>query len=460
VPAAPPLTSEALLAPRLEQRILPGLERIRHALDLLGHPEERFPAVLIVGTNGKGSTAALLASVLGAHGVRTGLYTSPHLVAVQERISIDGDSIAEARLVELLGGLAQFPELSYFEALTVAAFQHFAAERVEIAILEAGLGGRWDATNTAGPVVSLLTNVGTDHQQWLGATRLQIAAEKAAALSGRAAIIGAWDAEVEPVIHTAAAPMTPLTLASGWAQVERTGNRKQGTEQHERRDTTSLPPSPSPLPSPLSSGRVGAGPRTPGPVSCGLHGTPISFAVAGLTGNAVLPLLGEHQLANLRLALAGAAALVAHGVVSPLRADAIARGIESTRWPGRLHWLEHGDRWLLLDGAHNQEAAAVLANALDEAGLSGSLHLLFSCLSDKPLEVMAELLRPRVAGVTLVVLDAPRGTEMAALAQVFPEAKQAPSLKQALAELPADRPTLVTGSLRLVGEVLRLIENG
>ncbi len=210
-PALTP-TAETLLAPRLEQRVLPGLERIERALAALGNPERACPSVLIVGTNGKGSTAALLAGILEAHGVRTGLYTSPHLVRVEERIRVIGEAVAAAELKDLVADLARFPELSYFETLTAAALEHFARRGVELAVLEAGLGGRWDATNVGEPAVTLLTNIGTDHQSWLGPTRAHVAREKAAALGGRAAIIGAWDDEVEPEIsgvRGSAAPRGP-----------------------------------------------------------------------------------------------------------------------------------------------------------------------------------------------------------------------------------------------------------
>jgi len=316
VSQSPALSSacEAALAPRLEQKILPGLERIRHALGELDHPERAFPAALVLGTNGKGSTAALLAGVLAHHGMKAGLYTSPHLVRVEERIAVGGRPIPAARLLALVGELARFPQLSYFETLTAAAFLHFAAERVDVAVLEAGLGGRWDATNATEPAVALLTNIGTDHQAWLGTTRCAIAAEKAAALRGRAAIVGAWDAEVEPAIRAAADPSTPLSLASDWASV--TGLRAPGSGLREQ---------------PVRLEGAAHGPRTTD------HAFPrVSFAVAGVHSSATLPLLGRHQNANLTLALAGASALATHGVIPPLRADAIASGIEATRWPGRL----------------------------------------------------------------------------------------------------------------------------
>ena len=428
--------SEAVLAPRLEQKILPGLERIRHALAELGHPEQACPSVLVLGTNGKGSTTALLAGVLAAHRLRPGMYTSPHLVHVEERIRIGGATIAPEHLLELLNRLARFPALSYFETLTAAAFLHFAEEGVDVAVLEAGLGGRWDATNAADPAVTLLTNIGTDHQAWLGTTRAEIAAEKAAALRGREAIVGVWDAEVEPVIRATANPSTPLSLASAWASV--TGDRGPGTGDREK---------------PTTIERAEESAHGPRPTA---HAFPVvRFAVAGVSGGAVLPLLGRHQEANLALALAGAAALARHGVIPALRADAIAAGIQAAEWPGRLQWLESGGGLLLLDGAHNLEAVRVVAAALTDLGLAGKVNLLFSCLDDKPLAAMAALLRPLVQRVTVVALDSPRAAADRALAEAFPGCAVEATVASALAHLPAIALTLVTGSLRLVGEVLR-----
>jgi dihydrofolate synthase / folylpolyglutamate synthase len=438
-----PLTSQcdAVLAPRLEQRILPGLDRMHRALAELGHPERAFRAALVVGTNGKGSTAALLASILQRHGVRVGLYTSPHLVHVEERIVVSGRPIEPGRLLELIAGLAAFPSLSYFETLTVAAFRHFAEIGVEVAVLEAGLGGRWDATNAADPDVALLGNVGTDHQVWLGATRTEIAAEKAAALRGREAIVGAWDGEVAPVIRATADPTTPLSLASDWASVE-VESRESGVES-----------SPAhPAHSDVEEGTSRLSILNPQPAV-----QRVSFRIGDQSGRADLPLLGGHQLANLTLALAGAAALAKHGIVPRLRAEAISAGIAATAWPGRLQWVEWRGRRLLLDGAHNREAVLALAAALDALGLSGNVNLVFSCLDDKPLAAMAEVLRPCVADVLVAALESPRATPIAALETAFPGCTTCASVAAALDQAPVGAPTLVTGSLRLVGEVLRLI---
>jgi dihydrofolate synthase / folylpolyglutamate synthase len=421
--------AEALLAPRIEHRIVPGLDRIRNALAVLGHPERSAPAVLVVGTNGKGSTAALLASMLSASGLRVGLYTSPHLVRVNERIQVSDQPITDDRLLALLHELARFPELSYFETLTAAAHVAFAESGVDIAVLEAGMGGRWDATAAGEPSVSLLTNVGTDHAAWLGATRNAIAAEKGAALRGRAAIVGSWDDEVEGAIRAAADPSTPLSLASHWASV----TENAGTDSTARAED--------------------ARPRA-------LGATAVDFSAAGACGSASLPLAGRHQVANLALALAGAAALAKHGLIPPLAGDRLARGIGATRWPGRLQWLAWNGRRLLLDGGHNREAIAALAATLDASELSRQLDLLFSCLDDKPLAAMAALLAPRVRTVTVAPVASPRAMPLSSLAAAFPGCRTAPDAASALAELPSTRPTLVAGSLRLVGEVLRDIEGG
>ena len=407
--------AEALLAPRQEQRILPGLERMQRALDALGRPERAFTPVLVLGTNGKGSTAALLSGILQAHGIRVGLYTSPHLMALEERIQIDGATIAGGRLADLVANLNTFPDLSYFEVLTCAAVLEFAERKVDVAVMEAGLGGRWDASNAVDPAVALLTNVGTDHQRWLGESRTAIAAEKAAALRGRAAIVGAWDPEVETVIRTSADPRTPLSLASEWAVVS--GVRVLASGDREQAQG-------------------------------------VRFAIGDTGGEADLPLAGAHQLANLELALAGFAALARFDLAPAPSADAVRRGIEGVSWPGRLQWSTLGARRLLLDGAHNREAIAALAGALDETGLSGKLHLLFSCLDDKPLDAMAALLRPRVVGVTIAPIRSPRARTLDDLAAAFPGCHRATSVAHALLDLRPGHPTLVTGSLRLVGEVL------
>lgn len=425
MPESPHLTAEALLSPRLEQRIVPGLERVEAALAVLGQPHRAFPSALVLGTNGKGSTAALLASVLAATGLRVGLYTSPHLLRVEERIRVNGAALSRERLRDLVVSLERFPTLSYFETLTVASFVEFASRRVDIAVVEAGLGGRWDAAAACEPVVSLLTNIGTDHQRWLGMSRAEIAAEKAAALRGKAAIVSDWDEEVAPIICREAT--APVTLAGDWASVRRSrpGHRRE-------------------------EDGPGADARN--------H---VRVALGALKIEADLPLVGAHQCRNAALAVAGAAALAQHGVVPPLSCQAVSDGLARVHWPGRWQWLETPTNRLLLDGAHNREAMVALTSTLAVEGLSGKVNLVFSCLDDKPAGDMARLLNPHVRRIVVTPLASPRATEPATLAAAFPGCAGSSSIPEALALFATDpAPVLVTGSLRLVGEVLQSVGYG
>ena len=427
---APALGAEALLAPRLEQRILPGLDRMRRALAALGHPETAFPCVLVLGTNGKGSTSALLAAVLRAHGLAAGLYTSPHLVAVEERIRVGGATIARDRMAELVAALARFPDLSYFETLTCAALLEFAERKVDVAVMEAGLGGRWDASAAAPPVVALLTNVGTDHTRWLGPTRAAIAAEKAAALSGREAIVGAWDDEVEAVIRANAAPGTPISLASEWARVR--GHRAPGTGHRNRGQGAAAPSAPFAAP----------------------FGQAVTFEVGGISGEASLPLAGEHQLANLTARpRRGGGARQARRRARPRRrrgaprhrgrgvagTAAVVPGVQPRVAGGRGPQPRGHDRprrRTRRDGPVRQDPPAVLVPRRQAARRDG---------------------RPAAAardGVTVIRIASSRATPAATLAAAFPGCRRAASAAAALLELPADRPTLVTGSFYLIGEVL------
>ncbi|HEV7515684.1 MAG TPA: Mur ligase family protein, partial [Thermoanaerobaculia bacterium] len=228
-----PATAAEILGRLEASGIRLGLDRLGRRLARLGHPERRRPAVLIAGTNGKGSTSALLAAMATAAGYRTGLYTSPHLETVEERLRIDGSAVLPERLGDLLArvvagsldaGLAEEPAdlPTYFEALTAAAFLWFAEEEVDLAVLEVGLGGRLDATNLAAPVLSVITPISFDHQEYLGDTLAAIAREKAGILRrGRPAL--AWIEEPEPaaaVREVAAEVGADLRFASSEVRIE------------------------------------------------------------------------------------------------------------------------------------------------------------------------------------------------------------------------------------------------
>ncbi len=383
----------------------PSLDAASRALEAIGHPERAFTSLLVLGTNGKGSTAAMLAAVLEAHGVSTGLYTSPHLVRVEERIRIQGRMVDSATLDQAMEPLDRFPELSYFETLTLAAFLLFRRAGVEVAILEAGMGGRWDATRLAAPAVAGLTNVGRDHARWLGPTREAVAAEKGAGLASAAVRV------LGPGVDR------PIRAALGAGDTVDADDLVRLTSLDERRVVADW----------------GAGPVE---LDC--------------------PLPGVHQHGNLHLALALHTAAARRGLVPQPEPSAVRRGLAATNWPGRLSTVRLGDRTVLLDGAHNAEAAAALAAAL--ADWETPPDLIFSCLADKPAAAMLERLRPVVGRIVLLELEDERAMPEAGLRRAAPGAPVASSLGEALS-LTGD-PVVAAGSLRLVGAFLEYAGGG
>ncbi len=384
------------------QRMRPGLRRTRALLDALGGPESRFRSILVAGTNGKGSTAAALSALLHAAGLRSGLFTSPHLVRVTERIRIGEADVPESLLADALALVAAVSGPgergpTYFEALTVAALELFRRARVEVAVLEVGIGGHLDATNVVRPELSVVTNVAADHLELLGPTLADVAREKAGVFrQGRPALVGS-------------AGSAPEAMAVLRAESARTGALLR-----------EVPP----------SGKW----------------------------DGVFPLPGAHQRANVALAVAAARALL------PLDEKKVTDGLARTRWPGRLQRIERpGRRPLILDGAHNPDGAEAVARWLDAEGLSGRVDLLFGVMRDKDL---VGIFTPLGARARLVVFAAPPSPRAAAPESLRThlgreDAQAAPSVAEALARLdgaaPGAPPVLVAGSLYLVGEVLRIL---
>ncbi len=385
------------------QRIRPGLGRTHALLESLGRPDCDFRTVLVAGTNGKGSTAAALSAILARAGVRTGLYTSPHLVRVTERVRTGDEDVPAPllddalALVAAVGGPGERGP-TYFEALTVAALEIFRRERVEVSILEVGIGGRLDATNVVEPEVSLVTNVGADHLEILGPTLADVAREKAGVFRrGQPALVSAGGSP-------------PEAMAALHAEAARAGARLVEIPPDARFDAES-------------------------------------------------PLPGRHQRSNLSLAVAAARAL------APLSEDDIHRGIRSIRWPGRLQFVPRaGKRPVLLDGAHNPDGARALAAYLDEQGLSGHVDLLFGAMGDKNVEGIAAPLLARARHVVFTAVDSPRAAPAPELRARLgrADAEAAASVAEGLRRLDrfgeGDVPVLVAGSLYLVGEVLGLLE--
>jgi dihydrofolate synthase/folylpolyglutamate synthase len=410
-----------------------SLDEIRILLGALGDPHKRFPSVLIAGTNGKGSTAATLASILIAAGVRTGLYTSPHLARVNERIRVGNAEIGDdafaalyfhvhdaAQQLVLDGSLPQLP--SFFEILTAQAFLYFAESGVEIAVLEVGMGGRLDATNIVDPLLSVITDISLDHMEWLGSTIAAITREKAGILRRNGTLV--------------TLPQHPeANQVLGEVAVE------------------------------LGVLGVSAVPYMPGAVS-----GPYTVDALGEGITVDSPLAGAHQHRNVALAIAAAVELATvHGF--PLTSAAIAAGIRQTRWAGRLERIERDGITWILDVAHNPAGAWAL-----RAGLKGVLGgkdklpvLVFSCLRDKPIAEMAQILFPLFENVVIAPIRAARAAELqllldAAAATGTPAVETASvhealqiAIKQ-LADAEGEDPiVVVSGSVYLVGEARSLL---
>ena len=411
-----------------------SLEEIAVLLEALGNPQRRFGSVLIAGTNGKGSTAATLASILIESGSRTGLYTSPHLERANERIRVDRTEISDkdfaqryfavhdiAQQLVQSGRLWQLP--SFFETLTAMAFVHFAECGVEIAVLEVGMGGRLDATNIVDPLLSIITDISLDHTEWLGSTIAAITREKAGILRREGTLVTLpQHPDANQVLGEIAAELDVRGVSA----------------------TTYMPP-------------IGVA-----------AGGSYSVEVLGSAIEVASPLTGAHQHRNVALAVAAAVELAnQHGY--PVTSESIATGIRHTIWPGRLEHVSSGGTEWILDVAHNPAGAWALRAGLrgvmgDDAEDARPRTLIFSCLRDKPLSEMAQILFPLFDEVIFAPIHSARAAAMedllAAAASTGTPAVAAETVTSALG-LAGERSqggvVVVSGSVYLVGEARSLL---
>jgi len=444
-------------APRRKFR----LEDMRALLAELDDPQVRFPAVLIAGTNGKGSTAATLASILAVAGYKTGLFTSPHLSRVNERIRIlkaghraqgagNKESLSASAGVEKSGEIADdtFASLyfqvdeaasrlvrdgrlpdhsSFFETMTALAFLHFAAEAVDIAVLEVGMGGRLDATNVVAPLISVITDISLDHTEWLGETIDAIAREKAGILRQNGVMV------TLPQLREANEVLGEIAVGLG----------VRGVSAAEY--------------VPLEATELGRGQD--------FSRNKYALHVMGETVEIDSPLAGQHQRRNIALAIAAAVELRnSHGY--NISARDIAGGIKTTSWPGRLELLAGDGRRadVLLDVAHNPAGAWALRSAISAMlgpQPSRLTTLVFGCLKDKALADMAQILFPLFDRVLVTEVESPRTASlselMAAAATTGSEAEEmlgaAAAMERAVAVTPTDGLIVVAGSIYLVGRI-------
>lgn len=384
----------------------PGLERTFQLAALVGNPQEQLRFIHVAGTNGKGSTCAMLESIYRAAGLRVGLFTSPHLVSFRERIQVNREFIPAnevARLATEFQALVEkFPSDQHptmFEVVTVLALRYFAAQKCDLVIWETGLGGRLDATNIVTPLASVITNIGLDHQQWLGNTLPEIAAEKAGI--------------IKPDVPVITAAEQPAVLRV----IEHTARQQK---------------------SPFKSVPI----RTALPIT--------------------LSLRGAHQHRNAALALAVVEVLQAQ---VPVTTKSVEAGLGSVHWPGRLQVVNRGQQTILLDGAHNPEGVAVLLASLRTDFSHHKPTLILGILADKDWHSMARQLAAAGNRILTVPVASSRTVAADELAQVcrqaLPPATEAcSSLADALEKSAAAPFVVITGSLYLVGEALELLRCG
>ena len=422
------------------------LAYVREMLAALGNPERRFPSVLIAGTNGKGSTAATLSSILRVARHKTGLYTSPHLVSINERIRVNGEAIAniefsevyervERTAQELLraGKLPWHP--SFFEMLTVMAFEYFASVTIDIAVLEVGMGGRLDATNVVDPLISVITDISLDHQKFLGNTFAEIAAEKAGIIRENGVVV--------------TLPQHPEA------------NDVIGNKILERNATGVSAVKYTP---PVSPGAAAYLAGIVSPVA-GRNRYPLSVLGEEIVVDS--PLVGRHQYRNIALAIATAEELGKFGF--KVTARQVEQGIRETHWPGRFQVVpgpeKSGTYNVILDVAHNPAGAWALRSAISETFPDREITLVFAAMRDKAVQEMADILFPLAARVVVTHIENPRAASIDELqqagsrtgAEMVSEPNTAAALARAFELSPPDGIVVVTGSIFLVGEAMKVL---
>jgi len=412
-----------------------GLETITQVLAGLGNPHLKYPTAIIAGTNGKGSTAAMLASILREAGYRTGLYTSPHLVRVNERIRVNGGQIGDddfarafTEVRQVVEGLREQMRLgqlpSFFEFLTATGFHYFAQAGADFVVLEVGMGGRLDATNVTEPRVAVITNIGLDHVDFLGSTLAAIGREKAGVIkSGTPVVSGCEQVEAAEVIRKRCAEQGAELLEAGHF------GRLWGLQNLQGHYLFNLR----------------------------LH--------ADFFPSLTSPLLGKFQVKNAVAAVTAAWRLSQDGFL--ITHSAIIKGLQSTAWPGRLEKvLEHP--LVLLDGAHNPAAARVLAEFIQEELGGRRLRLVYGSMRDKAIGEISEILFPLAEEVYLTRPQVPRAAtaeEILAAARFHPERlviepEPCRAVARACQASSHEDAVLVIGSLFLVGAVKKALLEG
>lgn len=410
--------------------IRPGLDRIKKLLSAIGEPQDAYPCVHIAGTNGKGSTSAFISSILIEAGFKTGVYTSPHLIRFNERIRVGSRLISDADIIRLAASVKKAAsvlriegdEPTFFEFTTAMAFEYFREKNVDIAVIETGLGGRLDATNVIAPLAGVITNIGIDHEEFLGSAIRSIAAEKAGIMKKGASFFTAEEkpAALAVLRKKAADSKTPLSI--------------MGRDFH-----------------------AVASKRPEGRLTCFDYAGPM----LELRGCAI-GLDGPHQVRNAACALAVAQELVNRGLRIPR--SAMRAGLKKAVWPGRMETVSRRPL-VMLDCAHNPDGARTLAGALKSIRYR-RLVLVIGVMQDKDIDgILAELV-PFASTVIVTAPETKRAEAVEALAlRIAPYKKEVVlrkdvrgALKEAVSRAAKTDMVLVTGSIFTVGEAKRAVK--
>jgi dihydrofolate synthase/folylpolyglutamate synthase len=458
------------------------LTHMRVLLNALDHPERRFPSVLIAGTNGKGSTAATLASILQASGLRTGLYTSPHLIRINERIRISGESIDDEKFALLHDMVERTAERliedgelpwhpSFFEMLTAMAFEHFATSKLEIAVLEVGMGGRLDATNVVDARVSVITDISLDHEKFLGNTIAEIAREKAGIIRPGGIVVtlpqspAANDVIGNAILDQNATavsavpyvpPVSPASPKYFELEAEALAATTPAAESHRTAATRRQSAAQG-----VSLGRATNTSSAPQG-----RKKPISRYPLQVLGKQILvetPLVGRHQLRNVALAIAAAEELNKQGF--PVTAESVEQGIRETRWPGRFQVVpaRHAQPEYVFDVAHNPAGAWALRSTLSNLYEDRRLIFVFGAMRDKAISEMCEILFPLAERVITTQAENPRSATPQQIrdaahrthTDIELSANVASALARAKELAATDGIIVITGSIYVVGEAMR-----
>jgi dihydrofolate synthase/folylpolyglutamate synthase len=396
------------------------LHRVERALSLFGHPERSYPAFHIAGTNGKGSTAAMLHRILSVEGYRVALYTSPHVVSFTERIGVGEEQISQEEVVELAELLkgrlkGEGVSLTFFEFVTVLAFIYFARRQVEIAVVEVGLGGRLDATNVVRPRVSVITTISKDHEAYLGSDLLSIAREKGGIIKRKVPLVcGALSPEVSKLLKD-------MAEANGSASYFLGQNFSFVVKDRDLFDYRGL----------------------------GWHLADLSLA-----------LRGRHQRRNAALALS---ALEIAAEDFPVSEQAVRQGLATVFWPGRFEIVSRRPT-VILDGAHNGEGVKALVEEIKNFQGSKKVALIFAAMEDKDWAAMLGELAGVASEVVVTRVPMERSADPRKLVKAVPESipskiieQPVDALNQVLRAARTDETVLVTGSLYLLGELRPLL---